>query len=67
MSLTDHRGAAVAATHYTSLSGVSRPSSRSRCAVGGPRTSTMGISPIHIPRLFTAAQHRAPRPAELDR
>ena len=49
MSLTGHCGAAVGAAHCASLSEVSRLSSRRRCAVSGPRTSTTGASDIRMP------------------
>src|SRR5262252_3635932 len=48
MSLTDHCGAAVGAAHCASLSEVSRLSSRPRCAVSDPRTSTTGAWDIRM-------------------
>lgn len=67
MSLTGHCGAAVGAAHCASLSEMSRFSSRPRCAVSGPRTSTTGASDIRMPPPWYRAPPRlAPRQARYD-
>src|SRR5258708_2460314 len=65
MSLTAHCGAAVGAAQCAGLSEVSRLSSRRRCAVSGPRTSTRGwLSRLYEkekgarPPKFTRAKRR---------